>query len=49
MMDNLKVISLFKTKSYEDVFPRISILGEKVDFFIEFRSYDVILPVKEKS
>lgn len=49
MMDNLKVISLFKTKSYEDVFPRISILGEKVDFFIECSSYDVILPVKAKS
>ena len=49
MMDNLKVISLFKTKSYEDVFPRISILGEKVDFFIECSSYDVILPVKVKS
>lgn len=49
MMDNLKVISLFKTKSYEDVFPRISILGEKVDFFIECSSYDVILPVNAKS
>ena len=49
MMDNLKVISLFKTKSYEDVFPRISIFGEKVDFFIECSSYDVILPVNAKS
>jgi hypothetical protein len=48
-MDNLKVISLFKGKSYEDVFPRISILGKKVDFFIECSSYDVILPVKAKS
>lgn len=48
MMDNLKVISLFKTKSYDEVFPEISVLGRKVDFFLECSSYDVILPVKVK-
>lgn len=48
MMDNLKVISLFKINSYESIFPRISILGKKVDFFIECTSYDVILPVNAK-
>lgn len=41
-----KVFSLFKTKSYEEIFPGVSILGRKVDFFLECSSYDVIVPVK---
>ena len=41
-----KVFSLFKTKSYEEIFPDVSILGRKVDFFLECSSYDVIVPVK---
>ena len=46
MMANLKVFSLFKTKNYAEIFPNISILGKKVDFYLECNSYDVILPVK---
>lgn len=46
MMANLKVFSLFKTKNYTEIFPNISILGKKVDFYLECNSYDVILPVK---
>ena len=41
-----KVFSLFKTKSYEEIFPSVSILGRKVDFFLECNSYDVIVPVR---
>lgn len=41
-----KVFSLFKTKSYEEIFPSVSILGRKVDFFLECSSYDVIIPVR---
>ena len=41
-----KVFSLFKTKNYAECFPNISVLGRKVDFFLECSSYDVILPVK---
>ena len=48
MMDNLKVFSLFKTKNYAENFPNISVLGKKVDFYLECSSYDVILPVKVK-
>lgn len=44
-----KVFSLFKTKSYEDVFPNVSVLGRKVDFFLECSSYDVIIPVRVNS
>lgn len=47
-MANPKVFSLFKTKSYAECFPNISVLGRKVDFFLECSSYDVILPVKVK-
>lgn len=43
-----KVFSLFKTKNYAECFPNISVLGKKVDFFLECSSYDVILPVKVK-
>lgn len=43
-----KVFSLFKTKAYEEIFPNISILGKKVDFFLECSSYNLILPVKVK-
>ena len=42
------MFSLFKTKNYEECFPNISVLGKKVDFFLECSSYDVILPVKVK-
>lgn len=45
-MATLKVFSLFKTKSYEELFPSVSILGRKVDFFLECSSYDVIVPVR---
>lgn len=45
-MANPKVFSLFKTKNYAECFPNISVLGKKVDFFLECSSYDVILPVK---
>lgn len=45
-MATLKVFSLFKTKSYEELFPSISTLGRKVDFFLECSSYDVIVPVR---
>lgn len=48
MMANPKVFSLFKTKNYAECFPNISVLGKKVDFFLECSSYDVILPVKVK-
>lgn len=48
MMATPKVFSLFKTKSYEEVFPNVSILGRKVDFFLECSSYDVIIPVRVK-
>lgn len=44
-----KVFSLFKTKSYEEIFPSVSILGRKVDFFLECSSYDVIIPVRAKA
>ena len=47
-MANPKVFSLFKTKNYAECFPNISVLGNKVDFFLECSSYDVILPVKVK-
>ncbi|MDU5940849.1 MULTISPECIES: hypothetical protein [Veillonella] len=47
-MDNLKVLSLFKTKDYTECFPNISTLGKKVDFFLECSSYDLIIPVKSK-
>lgn len=47
-MANPKVFSLFKTKNYAECFPNISVLGKKVDFFLECSSYDVILPVKVK-
>lgn len=47
MMDTLKVISLFKNKKYEELFPNISILGRGFDFFLECTSYDVIIPVKK--
>lgn len=47
-MASPKVFSLFKTKNYEECFPNISILGKKVDFFLECSSYNVILPVKVK-
>lgn len=47
-MANPKVFSLFKTKNYAEYFPNISVLGKKVDFFLECSSYDVILPVKVK-
>ncbi len=47
-MANPKVFSLFKTKNYAERFPNISVLGKKVDFFLECSSYDVILPVKVK-
>lgn len=47
-MVNPKVFSLFKTKNYAECFPNISVLGKKVDFFLECSSYDVILPVKVK-
>lgn len=45
MMAVPKVFSLFKTDTYEKVFPNVSILGNKVDFYLECNSYDVILPV----
>jgi len=48
-MANPKVFSLFKTKNYAECFPNISVIGRKVDFFLECSSYDVILPVKVKS
>lgn len=48
-MANPKVFSLFKTKNYAECFPNISVLGEKVDFFLECSSYDVILPVKVRA
>lgn len=48
MMASPKVFSLFKTKNYAECFPNISVLGKKVDFFLECSSYDVILPVKVK-
>ena len=47
-MANPKVFSLFKTKNYAERFPNISVLGKKVDFFLECSSYDVILPIKVK-
>ena len=47
-MANPKVFSLFKTKNYAEYFPNISVLGKKVDFFLECSSYDVILPFKVK-
>jgi len=47
-MVNPKVFSLFKIKNYAECFPNISVLGKKVDFFLECSSYDVILPVKVK-
>ena len=47
-MANPKVFSLFKTKNYAVRFPNISVLGKKVDFFLECSSYDVILPIKVK-
>lgn len=46
MMATPKVFSLFKTNTYEQVFPKVSILGERVDFYLECSSYDIILPVK---
>lgn len=46
MMATRKVFSLFKTKTYSELFPYLDILGKKVDFFIECTSYDMILPVK---
>lgn len=52
MMATQKVFSLFKTRSYKEIFPNnIDILGNKVDFFLECTTYDMILPVrvKEKS
>lgn len=47
-MANPKVFSLFETKNYAECFPNISVLGKKVDFFLECSSYDVILPVNVK-
>lgn len=47
-MGKLKVFSLFKKKHYTECFPHISVIGNKVDFFLECSSYDVILPVKVK-
>ena len=47
-MANPKVFSLFQTKNYSDYFPQISVLGKKVDFYLECSTYDVILPVKVK-
>ena len=44
-----RVFSLFKTENYAEKFPNISILGRKVDFFLECRSYDVTLPVSVAS
>lgn len=49
MMAMPKIISLFKADTYEQTFPNISILGHKVDFFLECSSYDVILPVTVRS
>lgn len=48
-MANLKVFSLFKKKSYEEIFPNVPIIGNKVDFFLECSSYDAIVPVRVKS
>lgn len=45
-MANPKVFSLFQTKNYSDCFPNISVIGKKVDFYLECSSYDVIIPVK---
>ena len=48
MMGNFKVLSLFKTKTYSEYFPNISVLGNKVDFFLECDSYNLTIPVKVK-
>ena len=48
MMETPKVISLFKDKKYEDLFPNISILGRGYDFFLECTSYNVVIPMKER-
>lgn len=45
-MARSKVLSLFKTKDYTELFPNIQIIGKPFDFFLECTSYDVILPVK---
>lgn len=44
-----KVFSLFGTKSYEEMFPTVSTLGAKTDFFLECSSYDMILKVRTHS
>lgn len=40
-----KVISLFRQERFEDRFPKISILGEPTNLFVECMSYDVQIPV----
>lgn len=49
MMGTPKVFSLFKQRSYDEIFPNVSIIGDKVDFFLECSTYDIILPIKVKS
>ncbi|WP_300276167.1 hypothetical protein [Peptacetobacter sp.] len=47
MMDT-KVFSLFKERDYSEIFENISIIGKKVDFFLECNTYDLELPTEEK-
>lgn len=48
-MGTPKVLSLFQTKRYSECFPEISVLGKKVDFFLECSCYNVILYVNRVS
>lgn len=43
-----KVFSLFGKRTYNEMFPNVMTLGDKVDFFLECSSYDVMIPIRSK-
>lgn len=45
-MMGTKIFSLFGEKDYNEVFENISIIGKKVDFFLECGTYDLELPIE---
>ena len=48
-MPKPKFISVFKTDRFENRFLNVSMMGKSVDLFLEFKSYDLEIPIKGKA